>query len=92
MGNLIKVAMRVVRDDDSINKQAGYTEFSYREDTEMLLYLATSTRPDLAFVVGQLSRLDARSHTNHVVTLKRALRFWQVHCAMASHNLDRNTT
>ena len=41
----------------------------------MLIYLAISTTHDLAFVVGQLSRVVAHPHTKNVGTLKRALRY-----------------
>ena len=39
------------------------------------MYLATSIRPDSAFVVGQLSRFVAQPHTKCIGTLKRALRY-----------------
>ena len=61
--------------DDTNNKQTGDTEFPYREAIVMLIYMATSTRPDLAFVVGQLSVFVAHPHTTHVGTLKIALRY-----------------
>ncbi|OWY93127.1 Copia type Polyprotein [Phytophthora megakarya] len=41
----------------------------------MLTYLATSTRPDLAFVLGQLSRFVANPSAKHVGALKRVLRY-----------------
>ncbi|POM78016.1 Copiatype Polyprotein [Phytophthora palmivora] len=50
------------------------TEFPYREVVGMLLYLATTTRPDLAYVLGQLSRFVARPTCKHVGTVKRLLR------------------
>ncbi|OWZ02497.1 Copia type Polyprotein [Phytophthora megakarya] len=50
-------------------------QFPYREVIGMLMYLATSTRPDLAFVVSQLSRFVAKPSTKHVGTLKRVLRY-----------------
>ena len=61
--------------DDTNNKQRGDTEFPYRAAIGMLMYLATSTRPDLAVVVGQLSRFVAHPHTKHIGTLKRALQY-----------------
>lgn len=39
------------------------------------MYLGTSTRPDLAFVLGQLSRFVAESSAKHVGTVKRVLRY-----------------
>eukprot|EP00644_Phytophthora_capsici_P007873 jgi/Phyca11/42751/gw1.63.39.1 len=39
------------------------------------MYLATSTRPDLAFAVGQLSRFVANPSMKHVGALKRVLRY-----------------
>ncbi|KAG3114854.1 hypothetical protein PI124_g12018 [Phytophthora idaei] len=51
------------------------TEFPYRQAIGMLMYLATGARPDLAYVVGQLSRFVAKPSTKHVGTLKRVLRY-----------------
>ncbi|KAE8880407.1 hypothetical protein PF003_g35563 [Phytophthora fragariae] len=51
------------------------TSFPYREAVGMLMYLATSTRPDLAFALGQLSRFVAKTSSKHVGTLKRVLRY-----------------
>jgi hypothetical protein len=51
------------------------TSFPYREAVGMLMYLATSTRPDLAFALGQLSRFVAKPSGKHVGTLKRVLRY-----------------
>jgi KUP system potassium uptake protein len=50
-------------------------EFPYREAIGMLMYLATSTRPDLSFSIGQLSRFVARPSSKHIGTVKRVLRY-----------------
>ena len=72
VGNPMEVDMRLSGDDTN-NKQTGDTKFPYSEAFGMLMYLATSTRPDLAFVVVQLSRFVAHPHTKHIGTLKRSL-------------------
>ncbi|KAE9138475.1 hypothetical protein PF010_g950 [Phytophthora fragariae] len=51
------------------------TSFPYREAVGMLMYLATSTRPDLAFALSQLSRFVAKPSSKHVGALKRVLRY-----------------
>ncbi|KAG2776373.1 hypothetical protein PC129_g6398 [Phytophthora cactorum] len=51
------------------------TSFEYRKAVGMLMYLATGTRPDLAFAVEQLSRFVAKPSAKHVGTLKRILRY-----------------
>ncbi|KAG4039793.1 hypothetical protein PC123_g24658 [Phytophthora cactorum] len=51
------------------------TSFEYRKAVGMLMYLATGTRPDLAFAVGQLSRFVAKPSAKHVGTVKRVLRY-----------------
>ncbi|KAJ8554628.1 hypothetical protein ON010_g9857 [Phytophthora cinnamomi] len=47
----------------------------YREAIGALMYLATSTRPDLAFSVGCLSRFVQHPNISHAATLKRILRY-----------------
>eukprot|EP00644_Phytophthora_capsici_P019067 jgi/Phyca11/133243/e_gw1.383.3.1 len=39
------------------------------------MYLATSTRPNLAFALSQLSRFVASPSSKHVGALKRVLRY-----------------
>ncbi|KAG4060058.1 hypothetical protein PC123_g5047 [Phytophthora cactorum] len=56
-------------------KEESDTEFPYRQAIGMLMYLAMGTRPDLAFVVGQLSRFVSKPSAKHVGTLKRVLRY-----------------
>ncbi|GMF24181.1 unnamed protein product [Phytophthora fragariaefolia] len=51
------------------------TSFQYREAIGMLMYLGTSTRPDLAFTLGQLSRFVANPSAKHVGAVKRVLRY-----------------
>ncbi|GMF32339.1 unnamed protein product [Phytophthora fragariaefolia] len=47
----------------------------YREAVGALMYLATSTRPDLAFPVGYLSRFVQHPNMTHAGALKRVLRY-----------------
>ncbi|KAF4132425.1 putative transposon Ty5-1 protein [Phytophthora infestans] len=47
----------------------------YREVIGALMYLATSTRPDLAFPVGYLSRHVQHPNAAHAGALKRILRY-----------------
>jgi KUP system potassium uptake protein len=51
------------------------SSFDYRGALGMLMYLATSTRPDLAYALGQLSRFVAQPTQKHVGALKRVLRY-----------------
>ncbi|GMF18505.1 unnamed protein product [Phytophthora fragariaefolia] len=51
------------------------TCFQYREAIGMLMYLAISTRPDLAFTLGQLSRFVANPSAKHVGAVKTMLRY-----------------
>ena len=50
-------------------------EFPYRELVGSLMYLVTSTRPDLAYAVGQLSRFVSCYGPKHVGAAKRVLRY-----------------
>lgn len=49
--------------------------FDYRGALGMLMYLATCTRPEFAYTVGQLSRFVAQPSKQHVGCLKRVLRY-----------------
>jgi hypothetical protein len=72
VGNPMETNARLVplgEDDDSD------TSFAYRQAIGMLMYLATGTRPDLAFAVGQLSRFVAKPSAKHVGAVKRVLRY-----------------
>lgn len=51
------------------------TSFPYREAISMLMYLATSSRPDLAFRLGQLSRFVANPSAKQVGPVTRVLRY-----------------
>ncbi|OWZ14508.1 hypothetical protein PHMEG_00012005 [Phytophthora megakarya] len=55
------------------------------------MYLATTTRPDLAYAVGQFSRFVSRPTVMHRGTVKRCLRFL---AATKHHGIlfDRATT
>lgn len=41
----------------------------------MLMYLATSTRPDMAYALGQLGRFAANPSDKHVGAVKRVMRY-----------------
>lgn len=72
VGNPMETNMRLVpleEDGESV------ISFPYRKAVGMLMYLATGTRPDLAFAVGQLSRFVAKPSSKHVGALKRVVRY-----------------
>lgn len=49
--------------------------YPYRELVGSLMYLATSTSPDLSFFVGQLSRYVQRPMQQHIDAAKRVVRY-----------------
>jgi hypothetical protein len=51
------------------------TDQPYREVVGSLLYLASCTRPDIAFVVGVLSRFVSKPTHEHWAVAKRVLRY-----------------
>lgn len=51
------------------------TDKPYREVVGSLLYLASCTRPDIAYVVGVLSRFVAKPSNEHWAVAKRVLRY-----------------
>ncbi|KAE9312992.1 hypothetical protein PR003_g19619 [Phytophthora rubi] len=71
-GNPMETKARLVPagDDESVD-----SSYDYRGALGMLMYLATCTRPDLAYALGQLSRFVSKPTTKHVGALKRVLRY-----------------
>lgn len=51
---------------------------SYPEMIGALLYLATSTRPDIAYSVARLARCTAAPRNEHYALLKGALRYFKI--------------
>ena len=47
----------------------------YRSAVGSLMYLATSTRPDISFAVGTLARFSSKPNKSHWIALKRVLRY-----------------
>ena len=74
VGNRMEVNMRLMGDNTNNGQPAG-TEFPYCEAIGLLMNPATSTRPYLRFVQGQLSRFVAHPNPKHVKTFERALRY-----------------
>ncbi|KAG3012430.1 hypothetical protein PC121_g15203 [Phytophthora cactorum] len=67
-----------VNDTDTATRKqepANGKAFPYRELVGSLMYLATCTRPDLAFAVGQLSRYVQCPTQQHIGAAKRVLRY-----------------
>jgi hypothetical protein len=44
---------------------------SFQQQIGLLIYLMTSTRPDLAFLIGQLARYMANPYSSHFRALQR---------------------
>jgi len=51
------------------------SRFPYRELVDALMYLAVSTRPDIAFAVSCLSQFNDRHDESHWTAAKRVLRY-----------------
>ena len=64
---------RLVHEDGKPNDEI--VSFPYREAVGSLMYLATSTRPDITFAVGLLSRFVNQPNNKHVGAMKRVLRY-----------------
>ena len=56
-------------DEPALNQQL------YRSAVGSLMYLATSTRPDISFAVGTLARFSSKPNKSHWIALKRVLRY-----------------
>ncbi|KAE9033053.1 hypothetical protein PR001_g10331 [Phytophthora rubi] len=63
VGNPMEANVRLVPLGDD---EESDTSFEYRKAIGMLMYLATGTRPDLAYAVGQLNRFVSKPSNKHV--------------------------
>ena len=57
------------------NSKANEKVFAYREAIGSLMYLAVSTRPHLAYIVGVLSRYMENPDTTHWQGIKRVFKY-----------------
>ncbi|KAK9734016.1 hypothetical protein RND81_04G108700 [Saponaria officinalis] len=57
------------------NKGEAISQLEYSQVIGCLMYAITSTRPDIAFVVGKLSRYTTNPSLEHWVAVKRVLRY-----------------
>jgi Reverse transcriptase (RNA-dependent DNA polymerase) len=72
VGNPMETTSRLIPGDATDKTDS---DFDYRAAIGMLMYLATSTRPDLAYSMSQLSRFVANPTLKHIGTVKRVLRY-----------------
>ncbi len=61
--------VKATEDEKAVDQQ------SYQSLVGSLMYLATCTRPDIAYAVGTLSRFSSRPNQTHWVAAKRVLRY-----------------
>jgi hypothetical protein len=71
-GSPSELKMTFVKDSPYLNNPS-----LYREMIGNLMYLMTSTRPDLAFVVTQLSQFLKNPTSEHMTCVKRVFRYLQ---------------
>ncbi|XP_074288303.1 secreted RxLR effector protein 161-like [Silene latifolia] len=57
------------------NKGEAISQLEYSQVIGCLMYAMTSTRPDIAFAVGKLSRYTSNPSLEHWVAVKRVLRY-----------------
>ena len=67
------------------------TEFPYRQLIGEMMYLVTSTRPDLAYSVCQLSRFVANPTPQHIGALKTVLRYLKGTLTKGIHYINNLT-
>lgn len=65
--------VKLVKPDE--NSDIGATKIPYREFIGALIYLAVSTRPDIAFAISSLSQFNDCYDQNHWNAAKRVLRY-----------------
>ena len=76
VGNPVDCTTRFLHEE--LKTYDNMVSFPYREAVGSMMYLATSTRPDISFAVGLLSRFVNQPSHKHVGAVKR------VFCYLAS--------
>lgn len=61
--------VKASEDEEAVDQQ------SYQSLVGSLMYLATCTRPDIAYAVGMLARYSSKPNQSHWVAAKRVLRY-----------------
>lgn len=61
--------MKATEDEEALEQQ------KYQSLVGSLMYLSTSTRPDLAYAVGTLARFSSKPNRSHWTAAKRVLRY-----------------
>ena len=56
-------------------KEPLLNQHQYSSAVGSLMYLATTTRPDITFAVGMLARFSSKPNKSHWTALKRVLRY-----------------
>lgn len=75
--NAVKTPIEVAQKFNNDVKAEVRTDYPYRQIIGCLLYIAQGTRPDIAFAVNTLSRYNNEPKTEHVMAVKRLLRYLQ---------------
>ena len=71
----MEVNLRLTAKDETANAKRTGLDFPFREFVGSVMYLATCTRPDVAYTIGQLSRFVSSPTMQHIGTAKRLLRY-----------------
>ena len=61
--------VKALEDEEALDQQ------SYQSVVGSLMYLATCTRPDIAYAVGMLARFSSKPNQSHWTAVKRVLRY-----------------
>ena len=61
--------MKAAEDEEAVDQPL------YQSVVGSLMYLATCTRPDIAYAVGMLARFSSKPNQSHWVAVKRVLRY-----------------
>ena len=73
---IAKKPKKASEEEDSENYQETVEEgYPYREVVGSLLYLSSKTRPDMSFAVNYASRYTSNPTKEHIINIKRTLRY-----------------